>query len=77
MCRCEPVSELAVDRIADPRQNGTGPKETRMLNDVNKIQFGLGLLVVLVAASLSLLDVLGFGAAIGAFALSGALAIPT
>jgi hypothetical protein len=36
-----------------------------MLDNVNKIQFGLGLLVVFVAASLLLLDVLESGAAIG------------
>jgi hypothetical protein len=34
-----------------------------MLDKVNKTQFGLGLLVVLVAASLLLLDVLESGAA--------------
>jgi hypothetical protein len=36
-----------------------------MLDNVNKIQFGLGLLVVLVAAGLLLADVLESGAAIG------------
>jgi len=36
-----------------------------MLDNVNKIQFGLGLLFVLAAASLLLLDVLDSGAAIG------------
>jgi hypothetical protein len=36
-----------------------------MLDNVNKVQIGLGLLVVLVAASLLLLDVLESGAAIG------------
>jgi hypothetical protein len=36
-----------------------------MLDNVNKIQFGLGLLVVLVAAGLLLTDVLESGAAIG------------
>jgi hypothetical protein len=35
-----------------------------VLDNVNKVQFGLGLLVVLVAASLLLLDVLESGAAI-------------
>jgi hypothetical protein len=54
-----------LDKIADPRHDGTGPEESRMLDNVNKIQFGLGLLVVLVAASLLLLDVLESGAAIG------------
>ena len=36
-----------------------------MLDNVSKIRFGLGFLVVLVAASLLLLDVLESGAAIG------------
>lgn len=36
-----------------------------MLDNVNKIQFGLGLLVVLVAAGLLLADVLESGAALG------------
>jgi hypothetical protein len=36
-----------------------------MLDNVNKIQLGLGLLVVLIAASLLLLDVLESGAAAG------------
>jgi hypothetical protein len=36
-----------------------------MLDNVNKIQFGLGLLVVLVAAGLLLADVLESGAAAG------------
>ncbi|MDH3260160.1 MAG: hypothetical protein OEM84_04220 [Acidimicrobiia bacterium] len=36
-----------------------------MLDNVNKIQFGLGLLVVLVAAGLLLADVLESGAAMG------------
>jgi hypothetical protein len=36
-----------------------------MLDNVNKIQFGLGTLVVLVAAGLLLADVLESGAAIG------------
>ena len=42
----------------------TTSKEVPMLDNVNKVQFGLGLLVVLVAASLLLLDVLESGAAI-------------
>jgi hypothetical protein len=50
--------------MTDPRRDGTGPEESRMLDNVNTIQFGLGLLVVLVAASLLLLDVLESGAAI-------------
>jgi hypothetical protein len=54
-----------LDKMADPRHDETGPKESRMLDNVNKIQFGLGLLVVLVAASLLLLDVLESGAATG------------
>ncbi len=36
-----------------------------MLDNVNKIQFGLGLLFVVIAASLLLLDVLESGAAAG------------
>ena len=36
-----------------------------MLDNVNKLQFGLGLLVVAIAVSLLLLDVLESGAAIG------------
>lgn len=36
-----------------------------MLDNVNKIQFGVGLLVVFVAASLLLMDVLESGAAAG------------
>jgi len=40
-------------------------KEVPMLDNVNKIQFGLGLLVVFVAAGLLLADVLESGAAAG------------
>ena len=40
-------------------------KEVPMLDNVNKIQFGLGLLVVVVAAGLLLADVLESGAAAG------------
>jgi len=50
--------------MTDPRHDGTGLEESQMLDNVNKVQFGLGLLVVLVAASLLLLDVLESGAAI-------------
>ena len=39
--------------------------ERRMLDNVNRIQLGLGLLVVVIAASLLLLDVLESGAAAG------------
>jgi hypothetical protein len=51
--------------MVDPRHDGTGQEESGMLDNVNKVQIGLGLLVVLVAASLLLLDVLESGAAIG------------
>jgi hypothetical protein len=54
-----------LDKMADPRHDGTGPEESRMLDNVNKLQFGLGLLVVLVAAGLLLADVLESGAVIG------------
>jgi hypothetical protein len=40
-------------------------KDVPMLDNVNKIQFGLGLLVVFVAAGLLLADVLESGAAAG------------
>jgi hypothetical protein len=66
MCRYVRVICEHLDKMADPRHDGTEPEESRMLDNVNKIQFGLGLLVVLVAASLLLLDVLESGAAIGA-----------
>jgi len=36
-----------------------------VLDNVNKVQFGLGLLIVVVAASLLLMDVLESGAAAG------------
>jgi hypothetical protein len=54
-----------LDKMADPRHDGTGLEKSRMLDNVNKIQFGLGLLVVLVAAGLLLADVLESGAAAG------------
>ena len=65
MCRCGRLACGHLDKMADPRHDGTGPEESRMLDNVNKIQFGLGLLVVLVAAGLLLADVLESGAAIG------------
>jgi hypothetical protein len=43
----------------------TASKEVPMLDNVNKVQFGLGLLVVVVAAGLLLTDVLESGAAMG------------
>jgi hypothetical protein len=65
MCRYWRVTFGHLDEMAEPRHDGTGPEESRMLDNVNKIQFGLGLLVVLVAAGLLLADVLESGAAIG------------
>jgi hypothetical protein len=64
MCHYGRVTCGHLDKMTDPRRDGTGPEESRMLDNVNTIQFGLGLLVVLVAASLLLLDVLESGAAI-------------
>ena len=54
-----------LDKMAERSHDGTGSEESRMLDNVNKIQFGLGLLVVLVAAGLLLADALEPGAAIG------------
>jgi hypothetical protein len=54
-----------LDTMTDPRHDGIEPDESRMLDKVNKIQFGLKILVVLAAASLLLLDLLESGAAIG------------
>jgi hypothetical protein len=65
MCRCGRVACGHLDKMAEPRHDGTGSEESRMLDNVNKIQFGLGTLVVLVAAGLLLADVLESGAAIG------------
>jgi hypothetical protein len=50
--------------MADPRHDGTGSKEVTMLDNVNKIQFGMGLLVVFAASGLLLADVIESGAAI-------------
>jgi hypothetical protein len=47
-----------------------------VLDNVNKLQFGLGLLAVLVAASLLLLDVIGSGIAI-AIGLLGIILLAT
>lgn len=47
-----------------------------MLDNVNRLQFGLGLLVVLVAASLLLLDVIESGLAI-AIGLLGIILLAT
>ncbi|MBG7606178.1 MAG: hypothetical protein IZT58_16365 [Actinobacteria bacterium] len=47
-----------------------------MLGNVNRVQFGLGLLVVLVAASLLLLDVIESGVAI-AIGLLGIILLAT
>jgi hypothetical protein len=65
MSRYGRVTFRHLDKMAEPRHDGTGPEESRMLDNVNKIQFGLGLLVVLFAAGLLLADVLESGAAIG------------
>ena len=65
MCRYGRVACGHLDKMAETRHDGTGSEESRMLDNVNKIQFGLGLLVVLVAAGLLLTDVLESGAAIG------------
>jgi hypothetical protein len=51
--------------MADVRHDGTELEDSQMLDNVNKVQFGLGLLVVVVAASLLLMDVLESGAAAG------------
>lgn len=50
-----------VDRSGDGPARG----ELRMLDDVNKIQLGLGLLVVVITTISLLLDVLESGAAAG------------
>jgi len=65
MCRYGRVACGHLDKMADPRHNRTGPEKSPMLDNVNKIQFGLGLLVVLVVAGLLLADVLESGAAAG------------
>jgi hypothetical protein len=65
MCRYERVTFGHLDKIADPRHDGTGPEESRMLDNVNKVQFGIGLLVVFASAVLLLTDVLESGAAAG------------
>jgi hypothetical protein len=54
-----------LDKIADPRHDGTGPEESRMLDNVNKVQFGIGLLAVFASAALLLADVLESGVAAG------------
>jgi hypothetical protein len=54
-----------LDFMAASSDDATTSKEVPMLDNVNKIQFGLGLLVVLVAAGLLLADVLESGAAAG------------
>jgi hypothetical protein len=54
-----------LDFAAAARDDETTSKEVPMLDNVNKIRFGLGLLVVLVAAGLLLADVLESGAAMG------------
>jgi hypothetical protein len=54
-----------LDLMADGSDDGAPPEERRMLDNVNKIQLGFGLLVVVIAASLLLLDVLESGAAAG------------
>jgi hypothetical protein len=51
--------------MAATRDDESTSKEVPMLDNVNKVQFGLGLLVVLAAAGLLLADVLESGAAIG------------
>jgi len=55
----------ALDAMADLRHDGTELEDSQMLDNVNKVQFGLGLLIVVVAASLLLMDVLESGAAAG------------
>jgi hypothetical protein len=57
--------EVNLDLMADRSDDEAPPEERRMLDNVNKIQLGLGLLVVVIAASLLLLDVLESGAAAG------------
>ena len=56
---------LVLDFMAARSDDQTTSKEVPMLDNVNKIQFGLGLLIVLVAAGLLLADVLESGAALG------------
>jgi hypothetical protein len=51
--------------MADRSGDGPARGELRMLDDVNKIQLGLGLLVVVITTILLLLDVLESGAAAG------------
>jgi hypothetical protein len=57
--------EANLDLMADGSDDEAPPEERRMLDNVNKIQLGFGLLVVGIAASLLLLDVLESGAAAG------------
>ncbi len=54
-----------LDAMADSRHDVTALEESLVLSNVNKVQFGLGLLVVIFAASLLLMDVLESGAAAG------------
>jgi hypothetical protein len=54
-----------LDSTAARSDDATTSKEIPMLDNVNKIQFGSGLLIVLVAAGLLLADVLESGAALG------------
>jgi hypothetical protein len=51
--------------MADRGGDGPARGELRMLDDVNKIQLGLGLLVVVITTISLLLDVLESGAAAG------------
>jgi hypothetical protein len=62
MCEC---CAHDLDFMAARSDDETTSKEVPMLDNVNKIQFGLGLLAVLVAAGLLLADVLESGAALG------------
>ena len=54
-----------LDLKSDRRDHGTVSREVPMLDNVNKVQFGIGLLVVFAAAGLLLADVLESGAAAG------------
>jgi hypothetical protein len=65
MCRYGRVSPDGLDFMAATRDDKSTSKEVPILDNVNKVQFGLGLLVVLAAAGLLLADVLESGAAIG------------
>lgn len=63
-------------KMARNRRSWNSREVVSVLDNVNRLQFGLGLLVVLVAASLLLLDVIESGLAI-AIGLLGIILLAT